>query len=146
LDKICCHFIAFCIGLLAFAAGAWPIFLALGAMVSLANIDRRCFPNGVKPGWLLSGVISGAFIGVFFTDACDGSPYQILDFSIHIINGAILGTGIGMLIDLTLKRTHGGPFPSNFRWWHAIAFLYICAVCAFVLLTYINLLRMRSML
>jgi predicted membrane-bound spermidine synthase len=145
--------------ILGVARAAWEfVFAVIGAVLLVAlyagmfgfaaYLDRRVFPHGLdlnfKSGWLVIGVILGACVGCMFSGSCSDAGTQRLESAIHTMEGALVGVGIGMIVDLAenLPRT---PIRFQFRLWHIPAFVYIFAVCFFVLLEFIDLLRLRSM-
>ncbi len=148
--------IVLCLGPAVFF-GAWQAalfaltyFALLTAVYWMAGyLDRRVFPQGLsfraKSGWLVLGAILGALIGPFFAPSQSDMRRSSLDSAICLLEGAIIGTGIGMVIDLA-KSFPRVPVRFQFRIWHALAFFYIFAWCLFIVMTLVELFKVRSML
>ena len=135
--------------LLAVIGAVLLVALYAGMFGFAAYLDRRVFPHGLdlnfKSGWLVIGVILGACVGCIFSGSRSDVEAQRLESPIHTMEGALVGVGIGMIVDLA-RNLPRIPIRFQFRLWHIPAFVYIFAVCFFVLLEFIDLLRLRSTL
>jgi len=124
------------------------VALYVGIFGLAAYLDRRVFPNGfsrqIKGGWLVLGVLLGACIGSGFSGNCSDGRAQRLESAIHTMDGAVIGVVIEMAIDLT-KNFPRKPISFQFRLWHLLAFVFIFSVSLRFVLTYIELLNLRSM-
>jgi hypothetical protein len=118
-----------------------PVFLVLLAVY----IQRYALPRGFRTTWLVLGALLGAFIGSAFSGDFSDRYVQRVESAIHTVEGALLGTLVGIAVDIA-KNRRSGRIRFRFLLWHVLAYLWICAVGAYLVVSLIDLLRLRSVL
>jgi hypothetical protein len=124
-------------------SGDWQVPLLVLIYILTVSTERFRFTFHSKHGWLIAGAIWGACIGSL-PPAISNYMSQTLQSAIHTMEGAILGTVIGMGIDYAKNFPRGG-MRMQFRLWYVFAYVAICVLSTFIVLALLYLLRLRSM-